>query len=246
MNVITFTPINSVNTNNNVRRVNTASYQPSFKGGEKLAKKQTFNPLVSVARQLYSLFFVPEKCGVTKFEDGFVYTKRSMNKGKQVVSKKYPMWGKEPVQIVEDDYAKCMRKKITHNPDKTNDIEYRDMYSPEHKISVKYNKVEDGKDFKGGMEIEYCGKSASISPEERKNLIDSFSEKIDKTVGAPIKNWSNLTHEEFQTIYNNYFHSSDVIGAAILSSPNSLERQLQKVPSSMPYGIEAILEKLGK
>lgn len=246
MNVITFTPINSVNTNNNVRRVNTASYQPSFKGGEKLAKKQTFNPIVSAAKQLYSLFFVKEKGGVTKIENGFVYTKKTVNKGKQVISKKYPMWGKEPVQVIEDDYGKCMRKKITHHPDKTKDIEYRDMYSPEHRISVKYNKVEDNKDFKGGLEIEYCGKSASISPEERKNLIDSFREKIDETVGAPIKNWSNLTHEEFQTIYNNYFHSSDVIGSAILSSPKTLEHQLKIVPSSMPYGIEAILEKLGK
>ena len=38
------------------------------------------------------------------------------------------MWEKTPIRTMEDNYTIGTRKKITHNPDKTNDIIARHMW----------------------------------------------------------------------------------------------------------------------
>ena len=55
-----------------------------------------------------------------------------------------------------------------------------------------------------------------------------------------------MQKEDFWNYYNSYFQNPSVIGRAILTSPDSLGKQLNIVAKSLPYGIEAIFEKLGK
>lgn len=248
MNVVNFTPSVRVNNvrNNNYQSRN-VNYQPSFKGVEKAASPKKAGPIVGIARKLYEMFYLKDKGCKTKFENGFVYTRKVTQKGDVIVSNQYNMWEKAPLKTIKDDYAKSIRTKIAYNPDKTRDVEIRDMHVPEHRVSVKYTKVADDAVYSGPVELYYGEKSAIISPEQKENLISEFQKEIDDTVGHLFDGgWSNLKPGELKKMYDAYVTSPIVIGQAILTSPSSLENQVKIVNQSIPYGIEAIFEKIGK
>ena len=246
MNVVSFTPSVSVN---NVRNNNQAvknSYQPSFKGVEKIASPKKAGPIIGFMRKMYEVLYLGKKKCTTKFQDGFVYTKESTKGGNVVISEQYNMWEKTPIRTMEDNYTIGTRKKITHNPDKTNDIEIMDVHVPEHRVSVKYDKVADPKEYSGPIGINYGDKVVKLSSEEREMLKKDFQKDIDKESQWLNGGWSHLKPGELGELYNSYMTNPSVIGNAIISSPARLEWHLARVPEGMPYGIEAILEKIGK
>ncbi len=248
MNVVSFTPSVSVNNvRNNNQAVKNVSYQPSFKGVEKIASPKKAGPITGLVRKLYEMLYIRERGCKAKFENGYVYTQKVTKKGDVVVSNQYNMWEKTPLKTVEDNYKTSIRKMTSHNPDKTKDIEIRDMHVPEHRVSVKYKKVADDAEYAGPVEIYYGDKSAVISPEQREALMGDFQKVIDDTVGRPFNGgWSSLKPGELKQKYDAYMTDSNVIGNLILKSPYAIEKHLEKVNESIPYGIEAIFEKIGK
>ncbi|MCR5265376.1 MAG: hypothetical protein K6E29_02130 [Cyanobacteria bacterium RUI128] len=247
MNTISFTPnygtINRQNTNN---KPNQAYYSPSFQGAEKLATKAKAKPVSTVVNKLYGLFFGGAG-SVKMIKDGSVYTECVVKgkKGKSVISNKFPLWSNTPEMTVVDNLSTKSRKKITYNPDKTKNIEIRDMHNPEYKISAEYKGVADTCEYDGPVLLNYCGKTADISSAERKKLIEELDKDIEK-IEESSPNLFRLPREDFKKFYDSYFQNPSVIGRAILTSPSKLEKQIEIVPASMPYGIEAIFEKMGK
>lgn len=243
MNTIAF---NNINTVPNRIISNNAQNRPAFYG--KTLNTQQAKKGMNVAQKLYKLFFIPSKETITKSENGSIYTK-SFN-GPNVISKKYPIWSSKPSEIIERNDVTSIAKRKIMNSDGSYGLEIKDMHVPEYKISASYENVTTkaspyDMDYTGGVKIKYCDKEVSISNDQRLKLMSELNDNINSKFSDNL--YESLNNgEKMDAVMNKYYLDSDVIGMAILESPQSLDRHLKKVPAGMPYGIESILEKLGK
>ena len=225
--------------------------KPAFTGSVKAPTSTQVKETGSFLKGLYQLFFVPGKEQVSKMAGGNVYTEQTSKHGTKITSKKYNLWSRKPVEVVEDNHVTCMRRRTTFNKDGSYNYEVRDMHTPEYKVSVKYNNLtNESNTFPSSSEKEiiqlnYGDKEISLSPEKRKALLDdmdtAIKEKFDKKINDLFKH-----HENYQKVVDEFYQDPDVIGYAILASKNNLEKQLKTVPASLAYGIENIIEKCGK
>lgn len=246
MKTISFTPNYGANNYLNANKPVQAYYTPSFTGTEKIAQKAKPKAVTGLVSRIYGLFFGGEG-RVKMIRDGHVYTEAVVHKnnGKCVVSNKLPLWSNTPEATVIDNLKMKRRTKISYNQDKTKNIEVRDMHDPNYKVSAEYKSVSDPDDYDGAVLLNYCGKSAEILPSQRKQIIEELDKDIEK-IDIPTQEIFRMPREEFKKYYDMFFQNPSVIGRAILSSPAKLEKQLDIVPASMPYGIEAIFGKLSK
>ena len=246
MNTIAFTPqVRSeiVTTN----RKNT----PNFTGLNKAPKAGQVKEACSMFKGFYEMFFVPGKETITGMKDGNVFTQETFHNGAKRISKKYKMWSKKPVEIVEDNAVTQMRKRTKINNNGTVDLEFRDMHQPEYNVSVKYEQVTPTtcrfKDdtVSGDLTIKYCDKEVTLTPEKREELKKEFSDLVTKKYSDRIDHLLDGPEDKGEFL-NEYYHDTDVIGLHLLKAPSALQKQLNRISGSLPYGIEAVLEKMGK
>ena len=246
MNSVNFTP----NVSTNYANINLKQNNVSFKGLTKKPTAGQAKEVYSFAQKAYKFLFVPSKESVTKFENGFVYTEKFSKSGHKRISKKYELFSRKPSEIIEENGVTRVANRKYMKKDGTFDIEIIDTHSPAHKVSAKYDSIKDPKfneytGYEGGITLTYGDKQIKLSNEERLALKKSFDEQIGKTY----ENSANqlLRHEvKYEDFCNQYYKDPNVIGSAILHSPGKLKLQLKTVNTSLPYGMEAILQKIGK
>lgn len=221
---------------------------PAFKGAPKAPTASQAKEAGSFIKGLYQMFFVPGKEQISKMTGGNVYTTQTSKHGSKLYFKKYNLWSRKPVEIVEDNRVTSLRRRTVFNKDGSYDYEVRDMHTPEYKVSVKYNNLTDSNKSSledGPVKINYGDKEITLSPEKRKAVLNDMESALSEKFNERINNLLNHT-EDYKTLRDEFYQDPDVIGVAILSSKGNLEKQLETVPASLAYGIENILGKCGK
>lgn len=246
MNITSFSPymygeIVSTNRKNN----------PAFTALNKAPKPAQAKEVGGFLKGLYQLLFVPSKEKVARINGGNVYTEMTSKHGAKKVSKKYKLWSRKPEEIVEDNHVTCIRNRRINNNDGSLDIEIRDMHTPDYRVGVRYSNVKEveGK-FRsdivnGNLKINYGEQEVVLNAEERDRLSAKMSklvsERFDERFSGALKH-----NEDGMRLLNDFYQDPNVIGLSILRSPKDLRKQLNAVPSSMPYGLDAILDALGR
>lgn len=242
MNIIANQPIRSYNsTNLNLNK----NIRPAFTGIKQAPKKGQIKQGVNIARKIYDLFFVPRGEKLTEIQNGHVLTTKSVPKESSRIAKKYKLWSKEPEMTVIDNFKTNIRKKLTHNADGTNHIEYRDMHQPEYKISIGFENVKSESSYEGGLSIKYLDKEIKLSEEQRAKLHSELAEEANQKYSTKdIFAISKQGYEKFTEYMNDFYKDPINIARNLVSSPHNVENQLRTIPSSMPYGIEEILSRV--
>ena len=251
MNVITNQPINSIPNYNKI-----ANDRPAFTANPKAPSVKQAKKGLNIAQHIYDMMFVPRGEKLYSVKDGFAFTQRVDKKSSSIIGKKYKLYSREPEMTVNDNVKTKIKTKITHKGD-VNDVEICDMHTPNYAISAKYEDVKGfdidainnnqhlfGESYKGGVKLKYGDKEIKLSNEEREKIHSELDKSVEKRYDKSIGELTGLGYEKFQEFMNSYYQDPEVIGRAILSSPVSLEHQLATVPSSMPYGIEAIMSHI--
>lgn len=249
MNSISFTP--SVSAYANVRN-NNIQNRPAFTGIPKTPNKAQAKEAAGIAQKVYTLFFVPGGEKVVKMQNGTVLTQvKGLVEGNKKVVKKYAKWSSRPLEALEDNVRTNVREHKVYNPNGTYNVTFKDMHNPQYDVSVGYkgliNKEYTFGAYDGPVSLRLCDKSIDISASERNRLIEEFDSSVNKKFGDA---FDDLLHQrssvDFETLSNQYYKDPEVIGSAILKSPKYLSEQLSTIPSSMPYGIECIMDKMSK
>lgn len=242
MNIITNQPIRSYNnTNLNLNK----NIRPAFTGIKTAPQKSQIKQGINVARKIYDLIFIPKGEKLTEIQNGHVLTTKSVPKESSIIAKKYKLWSKEPEMTVIDNLKTNIRKKMTHNADGSNHIEYRDMHQPEYKISVGFENVNSDLNYNGGISIKYLDKEINLSKEQRSKLCKELNEESEKKYSTKdIFALSKQGYDKFMEFSNTFYKDPVNIARNLISSPYSAENQLNTIPSSMPYGIEEILSRI--
>lgn len=241
MNSISFTPNVAAYAGMN----NKVQNRPAFTGAPKKPTAAQVKTTTNFARRLYKLFYLPSKEAITEARDGNIFTERV--EGRIRTLKKYPMFSKKPSEVKTDDAVTKIRKHQIFKQDGSYDLEVSDMHTPGYRVSVEYKGLNDAdkRDYSGSITLRYGEKEVTLNDEERKAVLSELSEKSIKLYDEEQKKL--FKDSAFaRDFIDRYFQDPNVIGSAILSSPVNLNRQLNTVHSSMPYGIERILEVSGK
>ncbi len=250
MNSISLTP----NYSSYSAGINKNNYQnrPAFTGITKAPNKTQTKEAMSVAKKLYSVIFVPGSEKIVRIGENSVLTQvKKLVHGEKKVVKKYAKWSSRPLESLEDNIKTNIREHKVFNSNGTYDVTFKDMHSPQFDISVGYKGLV-GKEYTfgaydGPVTLKYCGKSLDISAEKRNELIEELDNSVNKRFGQAFDDF--LRHKNninFEELSNKYYQDPEVIGSAILKSPKYLTEQLSTIPSSMPYGIECIMNKMEK
>ncbi len=254
MNIITNQPINSIYKANNISNNNS---RPSFTAKPKAPTGAQVKKGLNVAQKLYGMIFTPMGEKLKMIKDGHAFTEMKLNNPNIIFGKKYKLYSREPEMIVRNDMKSKIQTRLTPKGE-TNDVLIRDFHAPEHEVSVGYKNVNkkfdiytndravfwSGGDYKGDVAIKYGDKQINISNEERERILGELSESTSKKYNQSIKELTGLGYEKFQEYITKYYQDPEIIGQSILSSPASLENQVTKIPSSMPYGIEEIMKHM--
>ena len=245
MNSISFTPNYSVQ---NYRLTNKSS-RPAFTGVPKAPTAVQLKKAGGVVDKLYKLFFLPlgDKM-IAKTSDSVVT--RAVD-GVKVTTKKFPKWSRKPSVIAEENVNTKVKNTYKMHKDGKFDLEVSDTNTPGYKIAVEYKNLSEKEvskfNYEGGLDLTYCDKKVSVSPSEREALINEFdksiSDKYDEDIYGLLHKTSKFSFEE---LADKYYKDPEVIGRAVLGSPESVNNQLKTVSGSLPYGIEFIMNKLGK
>ena len=250
MNSISFTPSYSsysvgISKNNYQNR-------PAFTGLTKAPKQAQAKEVMSVAKKLYSTLFIPSSEKIMKMNgDSVVTQSKKLVHGNKVVAKKYAKWSSRVLETVEDNVKTNIREHKVFNKNGTYDVTFKDMHTPQYDVSVGYKGLV-GKEYTfgaydGPVTLKYCGKSVDISAEKRNELIEKLDNSVNERFGQA---FDDILHHrgnrDFEVLSNQYYKDPEVIGSAILKSPKYLTEQLSTIPSSMPYGIECIMNKIEK
>lgn len=247
MNTISFSPVN-ISNNSNVRIKQNPAFTATPKVNQVKQGAKDIKQSVNFIQKLYKALFIPSKESVVKMENGNVYTESS--KGATVISKRYGMWKSKPSIVIEHNEVTGIANKKVMNGNGTYSLEIRDMHTPEYRISAGYENVSEPAShydysYAGGVNLRYCDKTVAIPDDKRLELLSEFGDDIDAKFSDKVQGLLK-DGQKYPQVFNEYCQDADVIAHSILESPQSLNRQLQRVPSSLPYGIERILAKIEK
>ncbi|MCR5266368.1 MAG: hypothetical protein K6E29_07220 [Cyanobacteria bacterium RUI128] len=219
--------------------------KPAFTALNKVPKPAQAKEAGSFIKGVYQMLFVPGKEKVSRISAGSVYTESVSKHGAKRVAKKYDLWSRKPVEIVEDNRVTSLRNRRIINKDGSLDIEMRDMHTPDYRVGVRYNNVREVEGrfvsdiVNGDLKISYGEREVVLAPEQRENLAKKMNDLVTAKFGERFTR--AIRHQEDgMKLLNDFHQDPDVIGLNILRSPKDLKKQLSAVPSSMPYGIEAI------
>jgi len=241
MNTISFTPnitnFNSVKLNKN----NT----PSFSGLSKKPSAAEAKKAGNFIQNMYQKLFLRGQGNIKSINNGYVYTENFSNNGAIRTSKKFRLWSRKPQMVVKDNNVTAIREKSVINKDGSVNLDIRDMYTPDYRVSAGYSHVVDGKD-NGNLRLAYGDKVVDISKEKREGLHEEFNKILDEKFPESLKELTQMSHEQFRQYASDFYKTPEAIATSILDSPASLQEQLKTVPRSLPYGIECILDKIEK
>lgn len=254
MNIITNQPINSIYKANNISNNNS---RPSFTAKPKAPTGAQVKKGLNIAQKFYNTFFIPIGEKLQMVKDGHAYTEMKVDNPHLLYGKKYKLWSHKPEMTVRNNVKTGIQTKATHKGE-VNDIEIRDLHTPNHEVSVGYKNVDKefdiyanegsiywgGGEYKGDIDIKYGDKKFNISEKERERILNELDESINKKYDYNIKDLTSLGYEKFREFMTSYYQDPEIIGRSILTSPASLENQVTKIPSSMPYGIEEIMKHM--
>lgn len=221
-----------------VRKVNQTPSFSGLKSGGKIPQKAN-----NLVKKAYQALFLDSESRICGTKDGYVYTQRNMND--TVISQKIKMWHHKPEAIIKDNRSTSLREKTVLNKNGTHDVEVQDVYTEGYKISAGYSGVKNGLDS-GTVKINYGDTEIEIAKEERESLCKGFSDLLNKKFPKTAEEMRAMNDKEFNAYMSEYRLTPETTATAILVSPQALEEQLDVVPRALPYGIECILEKLGK
>lgn len=242
MNTITFSP--KANTYNNINLKQSINHT-AFTG--KKVTPQQAKKTCNFVQQLYGKLFVPCGENLKGIKNGQVYTEKFSAEGNIRTSKRYNMWSKRPNAVIKDNGITALREKTVFNKDGSRDIEIQDIYTPDYPIKIGYQGVDSkGIADNGVLSITYGDKKVSLTKKERENLYEGFNEVLDEKFPQSPSELSKLSYEEFNELYKDFYTTPEAIASRILSGHSSVKDQLETVPRALPYGIECILDKLGK
>ncbi len=253
MNIITNQPINNIYRTNNISNNN----RPAFTAKPKAPTGAQVKKGLNVAQKFYGTFFVPFGEKLQMVKDGHAFTEMKVDNPHLLYGKKYKLWSREPEMTVRNNIKTGIQTKATHKGE-VNDIEIRDLHTPNHEVSVGYKNVNKefniyaeegsiywgGGDYKGDINIKYGDKKINISASERERILGELNESTNKKYNYNISDLTKLGYDKFREFMTGYYQDPEIIARSILTSPASLENQVTKIPSSMPYGIEEIMKHM--
>ena len=247
MNSISFTPnCSQTALNSNFKLQN----KPAFQGLPKAPNMAQAKQTAGFLSKAYKLFFIPMGERIVSMSDGTVKTVRGSESC--IVKKNYPLWSKKPSSIIKDFPKMGVRKKVTPTEGKKFDYEISDTHDPNYKISATYKGITEEhfkhRDYDGAVDITYCDKKISVSPEKRKELLEELSKSIDARFSEDMQSLLDPKKRSlvnFQDLYSRYHKDPEVIGRAILTSPSSINDQVKTVNTSLPHGLKCLIDKLG-
>ena len=243
--MITFTSqINGFYSKNNTASpINHQNFTGLFGKNAKTGAKNSSN----IARKIYSTMFLDKNDYISTIKDGYVYSKTYADEGNIIVSKKYKMWHRKPDAVIKENHITALAEKTVLNKDGSSNIEIRDVRTPEYKVSIGYKNVQKNNIHDDGIiNIGYGDKQVEISKDKREDLRKEFDNILNEKFPESIKELKKLNEKDFDQYMSAYYLTPETTAYAILSSPKSLKSRLEIVPRAMPYGIECILDKLGK
>ena len=240
MNTVSFTPNQNMHFN-----IKNNSNPVAFQGLKPNAGRKNIKKTENLVQKLYQNIFLRNQGNVKSINDGYVYTEELKHEGALRISRKFKMWERKPQAVIKDNAVTALREKTVINKDGSVDLEIRDMYTPEHMVSVGYKDVKDNNIVDSGtIKLAYGDRSVEISKQERKTLYNEFESVLNQKFPESPKDLRKLNEKDFNKYLNKFFTTPETTAASILSSPAGLKEQLQTVPRSLPYGIECIMDKL--
>ena len=233
-----------------IKNAANAQQRPAFTGLNKAPKAGQVKEAKGLLCRLYKAIFIPRGEQITRFEGGHVYTGKVSKHGSKSVSKKYNVWSRKPIEIIEDNKVTSIRNRRIFNNDGTYDRVIRDMHVPEYKVSVRYDHIDETKGLfdpeaiGGNITINYGDKEVVLDPKTREEVAQKLQSAVSEKFDERVKNVFSRKVDG-NKLLNDYYKDPDVIGTHILGSQKDMNKQLELLPMSMPYGIEAIFDKMG-
>lgn len=249
--------VSLLNLNNNIASAKACNHQNrnqvSFTALPKNVSSNQTKNTCNFIKSLYGLFFVPFREKVTAINAGKIQTKSVDKENSTVIHKMYDLWSKKPNSVIKDDYLLKIREYFKMNNDGSFNYKIRDMHIPEYPVSAEYSNQTNQslrlRGYSGDIKLCYCDKTANISNEERLSLLDSLDKSInakyDDEIDEIMHNISDKA-AKFDDLYTRFHSDPEVIARSILTSPKSIKDEIKIAETSLPYGVELLVEKAGK